>query len=55
MVVRDQSGAEYYINDVLNVISNRIVVPAGKQVPAGNFIVTASSLDELLGMQITAQ
>ena len=55
LVVRDQKGVEYYINDVLNVVSNKLIVPAGNQVPAGAYIVTASSQDELLGLQITAQ
>jgi hypothetical protein len=55
LVVRDVNGAEYYINDVVDVVSNKIVVPAGKQVPAGTYIVTASSMDELLGLQIVAR
>lgn len=55
LVVRDQAGKEYYVNDVLDVVSGQLSVTAGKQVPAGTFIITASSIDELLGLELVAQ
>lgn len=55
LVLRDQSGKEYYLNDVIKISGGKLVVTASAQIPAGSYIITASSIDELLGLLITAQ
>ena len=55
LVVRDTRGAEYYVNEMLDVQANVLRVPASKQLPVGTYSITASSKDELLGLEISAQ
>lgn len=55
LVLRSQAGKEYYLNGSINVEAGKIIVPASAQLPADIYIITASSIDELLGLQATAK
>lgn len=54
MVVRDAKGTEYYINQTLKVKGGRLSIQAGKEVPQGIYVITASSKDLLVGLEIFA-
>ena len=55
LVLRGKTGKEFYLNDALQVSGGELVVTAGPQIPAGVYIITASSIDDLLGLKITAK
>ncbi|MEX2597344.1 MAG: hypothetical protein WEC59_10490 [Salibacteraceae bacterium] len=52
LVLRDAGGMEYYVNQKLNVKGGRLNIMAGKEVPQGIYVITASSKDELIGLEI---
>jgi len=55
MVARDTQGVEYYIHEMLFVKGNKLSVKATTTVPKGFYTITASSIDELLGLELIAE
>ncbi len=55
MVARDTQGVEYYIHEMLFVKGNKLSVKATPLVPPGFYTITASSIDELLGLELIAE
>lgn len=55
LVVRDSQGSEYYIHDRLQVKGSKLIIPSSHQVPQGLYTISASSRDELLGLDIIAE
>lgn len=54
LVLRNADGTEYYINQKLRVKGGRLSIQAGTEVPQGIYVITASSKDELVGLEIFA-
>ena len=55
MVARDTQGIEHYIHEMLLVKGNKLSVKATATVPKGFYAITASSIDELLGLELIAE
>jgi hypothetical protein len=55
MVARDTQGVEYYIHEMLFVKGNKLSVKSTPLVPPGFYTITASSIDELLGLELIAE
>lgn len=54
LVLRDAGGTEYYVNQFLEVKGGKLRIPSGTDVPQGIYVITASSKDELVGLEIFA-
>ena len=54
LVLRDAEGTEYYVNQRIQIKGGRLSVMAGQEIPQGIYVVTAASVDKLVGLEVFA-
>ncbi|MCB0402643.1 MAG: hypothetical protein KDD41_11205 [Flavobacteriales bacterium] len=54
LVLRDKKGEEFYSKAVINIENEKIIaVPIEKQIPSGEYLITASSENQIYSQNIT--
>lgn len=52
LVLRNAEGKEYFFEAVVNLQENSLTSKSTEQVPPGNYFVTASNIDALVGLKL---
>lgn len=54
-VLRNKDGEEFYVEETLTVEDNRLFLPTTDVIIEGDYMITASTKTQLLGLQVTVR